>query len=48
MKYQSAGNSEEWQSGNFWLYDIPGLRRLPRNVMALSYHLDKVKSFEFK
>ena len=40
MKYQSSGNSEEWQSGNFWLYNIPGLRRSPRNVMALNYHLD--------
>ena len=40
MKYQSSGNAEEWQSGNFLLYNIPGLRRSPRNVMALNYHLD--------
>ena len=39
MKNQSSGNAEEWQSGNFMLYNIPGLRRSPRNVIALNCHL---------
>ena len=34
MKYQSSGNEEEWQ------YNIPGLRKSPRNIMALNYQLD--------
>ena len=40
MKYRSSGNSEGWQSGNFLLYNNPGLRISTRNVMALNYHLD--------
>ena len=40
MKYQSSGNAEEWQSGNFLLHNISGLRRSPKNVMTLNYHLD--------
>ena len=32
IKYQSSGDAEEWQSGNFLLFNIPGLRKLPRNL----------------
>ena len=32
IKYQSPGDAEEWQSGNFLLFNIPGLRKLPRNL----------------
>ena len=40
MKYQSSVYGEEWQLGNFLIYNIPGLRKSPRNVMALNNHLD--------
>ena len=32
IKYQSSGDAEEWQSGNFLLFNIPGLRKSPRNL----------------
>ena len=32
VKYQSSGDAEEWQSGNFLLFNIPGLRKSPRNL----------------
>ena len=32
MKYQSSGDTKEWQSGNFLLFDIPGLRKSPKNL----------------
>ena len=32
IKYQSSGDAEEWQSGNFLLSNIPGLRKSPRNL----------------
>ena len=32
IKYQSSGDPEEWQSGNFLLFNIPGLRKSPRNL----------------
>ena len=32
IKYQSSGDAEEWQSGNFLLFNIPGLRKSPRNI----------------
>ena len=34
MKYQSSGNAEEWQSGNFLLYNIPGLEISSRNLWS--------------
>ena len=40
VKQQSSGNTKEWQSDNFLLFNIPGLRGSPRNVMAPNYHLD--------
>ena len=32
VKYQSSGDAEEWQSGNFLLFKIPVLRKSPRNL----------------
>ena len=32
IKYQSSGDAEEWQSGDFLLVNIPGLRKSPRNL----------------
>ena len=32
IKYQSSGDAEEWHSGNFLLFNIPGLRKSPRNL----------------
>ena len=30
MEYQSSGHEDEWQSGNFMIYNIPGLRKSQR------------------
>ena len=32
IKYQFSGDAEEWQSGNFLLFNIPGLLKSPRNL----------------
>ena len=40
MSNQSSGNAEEWQSGNFLLYNIPGLRKSPRNLTPFNYGID--------
>ena len=39
IKYQSSGNAEEWQSNNFLLFNIPGLRKSPRNLTPENYQL---------
>ena len=37
MEYQSSGNANEWQSSNFLIFNIPGLRKSRRNLASQNY-----------
>ena len=37
MVNQSSGKADEWQSGNFLIFNIPGLRKSRRNLTSQNY-----------